>query len=424
MGDWQRVLAWVCLSAGIGLILFAIFQTPARLTESTSPPSPENDFFLISQERAGNSGDVLSRYQCRRCHDLPGQEKLPQEQSCVGCHQGIFRGDFDNRFSKEAVDRWKSHIHHLLLVPDLKEVSWRLRPEWVSSYLRSPHVVRPHLGAMMPRLKLGEVEIREILGVLYRDVRLEQTSETTPDRARAQGESLYRESGCSGCHEFSGVLPCAGKVPGEKFRELPMHIRMAPDLRFLRDRMNKRAFAKWLKNETGFREIQLMPQFDFGREQIDALFVFLTTTPLPPEEKQDAFVPLPPLTRDIFYAEIEAKITKRLCWHCHAKPIPRTGDGGPGNTGGFGYEGAGLDLGSYEGIRRGAMRRPEASRDILARDESGEPRIVAHLLARHREMRGELDSAHLGMPLGLPPLSAEEIQLIKTWIEQGARYER
>jgi hypothetical protein len=41
------------------------------------------------------------------------------------------------------------------------------------------------------------------------------------------------------------------------------------------------------------------------------------------------------------------------------------------------------------------------------------------MLARRLEVRGEIDAEHLGMPLGFPPMSAEHIQLVESWIAQG-----
>ena len=55
---------------------------------------------------------------------------------------------------------------------------------------------------------------------------------------------------------------------------------------------------------------------------------------------------------------------------------------------------------------------------VSASWRDGTPRLLAVLLARQREIRGE-QGALRGMPLGLPPLSPEQIQLVETWIAQG-----
>jgi hypothetical protein len=50
------------------------------------------------------------------------------------------------------------------------------------------------------------------------------------------------------------------------------------------------------------------------------------------------------------------------------------------------------------------------------------PRIVEALVARHREVENPTEHGGVrGMPLGMPPLSFEDIRLVESWIAQGAR---
>jgi hypothetical protein len=95
------------------------------------------------------------------------------------------------------------------------------------------------------------------------------------------------------------------------------------------------------------------------------------------------------------------------------------GDGGPGNSGGFGFAPRGLDVSSYSGISAGSFDETGERRSIFAELPDGTPRIIAHLLARHAERAGTIVDGIRGMPLGLPPLPLEEIQLVDTWIAQG-----
>ncbi|WP_257451051.1 hypothetical protein [Archangium lipolyticum] len=70
-------------------------------------------------------------------------------------------------------------------------------------------------------------------------------------------------------------------------------------------------------------------------------------------------------------------------------------------------------------ILRG-IKRDGQFRGLPDRLADGTPRLVASLLARHAEQSGLYDPAVMGMPLGFPPIPDEEIDLINTWIEQGA----
>jgi hypothetical protein len=48
----------------------------------------------------------------------------------------------------------------------------------------------------------------------------------------------------------------------------------------------------------------------------------------------------------------------------------------------------------------------------------GLPWLVSVLMARHAEVRGHQVEGVRGMPLGLPPMSLEDIQLVESWIAQ------
>ena len=93
-------------------------------------------------------------------------------------------------------------------------------------------------------------------------------------------------------------------------------------------------------------------------------------------------------------------------------------------TGGFGFEGRRLSFGDYRGIMSGSVgpdgrRRSVFKKIEMSEDDPGTPRLVAHLLARQIEESGREVEGIRGMPLGLPALSPEDIQLIETWIAQG-----
>ncbi len=131
---------------------------------------------------------------------------------------------------------------------------------------------------------------------------------------------------------------------------------------------------------------------------------------------------LPVLERAVTYAEVYDKMFGALCRHCHSDPNQVIGDGGPGYVGGFGFPRRALDLSTYEGLLSGSLDDDGKRRSVFkAVDEGGTPRIVAHLWARHSEVAGNPVEGVRGMPLGLPPLPPEDIQLLETWIAQGRK---
>lgn len=175
----------------------------------------------------------------------------------------------------------------------------------------------------------------------------------------------------------------------------------------------------WLRDPAALKPDTLMPKPALQEAERQDVAAFLLEAPLGPPPPVTTPARLPLLERRVAYEEVEKRVFKRVCWHCHSDPEPVGGDGGPGNTGGFGFAGVGLDLGSHAAVVRGG--RDAAGRlDVLAPDASGLPRIVSVMLARHVEAQGGEVPGVRGMPLGLRPMALEDIQLVETWIAQGA----
>lgn len=149
--------------------------------------------------------------------------------------------------------------------------------------------------------------------------------------------------------------------------------------------------------------------------------------PGPPAPTAPTANDLRPLSRDVSFAEVR-RVFDRSCIHCHAHTDGRAASA-------FGFAPASLDLSSLEGVRAGVLLPDGSRRSILDDDASGTPPLVARLLARHAEAARDViapradpmtpvgrapPTAAPGMPLGLPPVR-EDIELVATWIAQGAR---
>lgn len=167
----------------------------------------------------------------------------------------------------------------------------------------------------------------------------------------------------------------------------------------------------WLENPEAVKADTLMPLPDLGEEERRHVAAFILETPLEEPTIGEPRERLPLLSRPVTYAEVDARVLGRVCRHYHADPAPVGGDGGPGNTGGFGFDGRGVDVSSYDAIR--------GSPALFQDDGTGMPLLVAAMWRRHLEVAGVVEERR-GMPLGLPPMGLEEIQLVETWVAQGA----
>ena len=310
------------------------------------------------------------------------------------------RGDLDRRYDAKSTAKWKRRIVHLKVIPDLKDLDRRHTRVWLTEFLQAPQDLRPHLQASMPRLRISAEEARLIA---------EHLIPNGPDAGPSQGgdpiagRRALIENGCADCHAFTGVpaLDPGGSVPSA-----PQAKQLAPDLRFVRARMTRLSAESWIAKPG-----PLMPSYALSpktrRDMVAYLFEAKLELPPPPEPPKR----LPQLERTVRYEEVQREVFKHVCWHCHSDPKPVGGDGGPGNTGGFGYPGKGIDLSKH------AALGPE----LFEVNEAGVPKVVEVLLARHAEVAGRPVPGVLGMPLGLPPLSPQKIQLVDTWIAQGRK---
>ena len=148
------------------------------------------------------------------------------------------------------------------------------------------------------------------------------------------------------------------------------------------------------------------------------LAAFVLRAPLAAAVENPKPARLPLLARPVSYDEVAEKVLHKICWHCHSQPDFARGDGGAGNTGGFGFKARLLDLSSYESLSAGYLDENGERRSLFSPGPGGEPVLLEVLLARQKEERGGHAEVR-GMPLGMPSMSPEIIQLVETWVAQG-----
>ena len=370
--------------------------------------------------------EAIERYGCVQCHSVPGLE-ADASTSCVGCHQNVARRA---RGGLAAGPR----VTHYLVTPDLSRVTHRLESEYLVRFLMDPHDVRPRLPETMPRLPVTETDARNIVAYLEHVApdRPAVPRSPAPSASRvARGEQELRTSGCLACHSF-GNYDGGFEMPADALRALGEGPRQAPNLRFVRDRMDPDVALAWITDPRRIDPETHMDPPDVTAEEALAIRDFLylgspgAAAPVPATPTAAS---IRPLDRAVRFAEVR-RIFGRSCIHCHA----HADDGR--STSALGFDSVAIDLSSYEGVLRGALR-PDGTRVSLIESGEGEtPPLLARLLARHAEaprdivphrrdtliraVRPHGPRGPAGMPLGLPPVPESDLRVIVTWIAQGA----
>jgi cytochrome c2 len=264
----------------------------------------------------------------------------------------------------------------------------------------------------MPRLALTSEQAADIRAYLQgRDAAaLVAAMPAAGDSTRGREIALQR--GCASCHAFGGVADWPAARGGGTAVEL------APDLRFARQRLTPSTLSAWLQDPQKLKPATLMPNLFLGADEIAHLVAFVLETPLaPPNVGTPARLPV--LERPVAYAEVDERVFSVTCRHCHSNTEIAFGDGGPGFDGGFGFPPRRVDLSSHRGLSSGLLAADGERHSLFERSPDGTPRLVAALLARQAEEAGSPSSTLRGMPLGLPSLTPEQIQLVETWVAQG-----
>ncbi|MEQ1570388.1 MAG: hypothetical protein ABMA64_32435, partial [Myxococcota bacterium] len=319
-------------------------------------------------------------FECDRCHAAaPLFAAAPPERSCVGCHQQILRGELDYRYLPGRVSGWKRHLHRIVETPSLEGLSERVTRRWFVQLLLDPSDVRPGLPAEMPRLPITEADAQALADVFGLVDPAPAALTGDPSRGRA-----LLEARCAPCHAADPLAIDLGRV----------HERSAPQ-----------QVDRWLAGPAAVAPGTRMPDPGLDPAARADVVAALFVDPPAPAPRPASAAPVA-VDRPVGWDEVNAAVFHEVCRHCHADPAPVGGDGGPGNTGGFGYAGAGLDL-STEAAASSRL-------DLLTPDPTGAVPLVEHLWARHREVAGDPGPV-LGMPLGLPPLPPERIALVEAW---------
>jgi mono/diheme cytochrome c family protein len=157
------------------------------------------------------------------------------------------------------------------LGPELTKIGSKVKPQWLSAWLRDPDSYDP--DTKMPHYRFTEQQVATLTGFLLAKKDDDFTanvhlSDATPEQV-AHGKTLVNEYGCASCHEINGVkrpenfAPALTRIGSKPFAQIafPANVpHTLPDFIAAKAR-NPRAFGPSLK----------MPQFKLTEPQIDAI---------------------------------------------------------------------------------------------------------------------------------------------------------
>jgi len=463
-----RTMTWAALAAALLL--------PAACDKkygSSNPPGPANDaaaqpvaverdagpaFEELSRTAGSNwtvqaraaaihaGTEVIGRHECTRCHKIDGQPAAARPLDCVSCHVFLHGLTNDKKHydqiaeknGKDVVDRYIRNIQHLMQVPDLSGLGKRVRPAWVVGFLQEPYDVRPLMDESMIRNKLSADEAvamaRYFAAIADKpDPGASPAAPPPPAPVAADrvehGRKVFTQWGCPVCHAFGNVdfgLP-AGTLVQNKGTAL-----LAPNLRFARERVDPDTMIAWILDPPSIKPGTIMPKLGMPREDAEAIRDFLLGADpqlVPAPAAADALPPA--VDHKVGWAEVKERVLGKVCVHCHMNDHEK--DTGPGNLGGLGYVGIGLSFRTYERTVSGAVDPDTKQRYSVLVPRKGEklPRVLQAMLRRRDENvrdlvavgedheRPHFGDGLLGMPLGYPAMTDEEIGILRAWIEQG-----
>jgi mono/diheme cytochrome c family protein len=234
-------------------------------------PAKAPDFHLKDSERAallafaGNTGAKKSM----NADSMPEfAERQLRVLRCVACHQ---RDDQDDLWSKleeetaslkveeapaEGADGGEAHLVSQAR-PKLTWIGEKLKPEWMGDFIagKIPYKFRPWIHARMPGFPQRAHVIARGLAIEH-GFKPVTPPEPAPDKEMSDvGKKIVVKEGgfaCTGCH---GI----GKAAAVGVFEAP-----GPNLMYIKSRLQKSYFMRWMKNPLRVDPDTKMPEFAPG----------------------------------------------------------------------------------------------------------------------------------------------------------------
>ena len=203
--------------------------------------------------------------------------------------------------------------------PELTRVGSKVKPEWLTEWLRDPKIYAPQTA--MPHYRFSEKQVGLLGGFLQAKTDSDLLANVHLDPATKEqivhGKALVNDRGCASCHELNGIkraenfAPDLTEVGGRSLAKLlfaPGVSHTLPDYLAAKIR-EPRAFGSQLK----------MPQYSFIPPQVDALVTALLAQTERAETVPAAMrVAGPPVSNYHPAGKVGRLMEDMQCFSCHA----------------------------------------------------------------------------------------------------------
>ncbi|MFQ5686393.1 MAG: c-type cytochrome [Candidatus Scalindua sp.] len=220
----------------------------ARATTSAKKAHGEVEYWLEPMLKG-----KMAQSSCIKCHDkdeeLVGGEdiwkgiKLFEELACYGCHK---TGGFDKDKNR-------------MIGPDLIEISSKVNPGWLVSWLKGPKHFRP--STRMPDFKLSEDDAMAITSYLWQNSEGYEPDEPEEfdEETVEEGAFIFESVGCLACHSD---IEEDGMIHG-------------PNLARIGEKINYEYLVSWLLKPKKHQPRTRMPDLRLDEEDAKYVAAFL-----------------------------------------------------------------------------------------------------------------------------------------------------
>jgi len=220
----------------------------ARATTSAKKAHGEVEYWLEPMNKG-----KMAQSSCVKCHDkgeelVGGEEtwkaiKLVEELGCYGCHP------------IEGFDKDKNRM----IGPDLIEISSKVNPGWLVSWLQGPKGFRT--STRMPDFKLGESDAMAITSYLWQNSEGFEPGEPEEfdEETVEEGAFIFESIGCLACHSD---IEEDGKIHG-------------PNLARIGEKINYEYLVSWLLEPKKHQPRTRMPDLRLDEEDAQYVAAFL-----------------------------------------------------------------------------------------------------------------------------------------------------